>query len=236
MQYSTYLAIATKVKRDLGLEQDDFISPSELIGYCNEAIDECESEIHTIYEDYFLTSATVSLVQGTATYSMPSNIYANKIRAVIYTNGSTIYTVDRIKELNKFIDIMVTDQFSTSAAYRYFLVNDSATAGIKLQLVPPSRETLPNAITIWYLRNANRMGGDADICDIPEFSTFVIQWMKMRCYEKQGDARFTAAIQMVDQQRGQMVETLSAMVPDGDNELEADVSHYRAMSIMGDLG
>lgn len=230
MQYFTYADLANKVLRDLGLEQEEIVRPVELLGYCNEAIDECESEIHTIYEDYFLTSATISLVQGTSTYSLPANIYANKIRAILYTVGSTVYTVPRIKEFNKFLDIMLSNNAGGSGSYRYFIVNDSAAAGIKLQLVPAPHETSANAITVWYLRNANRLALDTDICDIPEFSQFVIQWMKMRCYEKSGDSRTPFAAGIVEQQRKQMVDTLSAMVPDGDNEIESDLSHYRAMS------
>lgn len=235
MQYFTYAELANKVLRDLGLEQEEIVRPVEMLGYCNEAIDEAESEIHTCYEDYFLTSATISLVQGTSTYSLPANIYANKIRAVLYTVGNTIYTIPRIKEFGKFIDIMLSNSTGTGCEYRYFIVNDSAAAGIKLQLVPPVRETSANAVTIWYLRNANRLAADTDICDIPEFSQFVIQWMKMRCYEKSGDSRTPFAAGLVDAQRKQMVETLTAMVPDGDNELEADLSHYRDMSLSGDF-
>ena len=235
MRYWTYAEIKSKVLKDLGLEQEESVRDDELLAYCNEAIDECESEIHTIYEDYFLTSATVDLVSGTSLYAMPSNIYANKIRGVVYRNGNTVYPVTRIKELNRFIDIMMTSTNDTSASYRYFLINNSAATGIQMQLVPASRETLPAAITMWYLRNANRMVALTDICDIPEFTSFVIQWMKMRCYEKEGDGRFQAAATMTDQQRQQMVETLSAMIPDGDTSLEADTSHYRDMMIQGDM-
>lgn len=234
MQYFTYADLANKVQRDLGLEQEEAVRPVELLGYCNEAIDEAESEIHTLYEDYFLTSATISLVQGTATYAMPANIYASKIRAVLYSSGNTIYSIDRIREFKKFMDIMLSNSTATSANYRYFMVNDSAIAGVKLQLVPTARETLPNAITMWYLRNANRLAADDDICDIPEFTPFVMQWMKMRCYEKMGDPRTPFAASLVDQQRKQMVETLTAMIPDGDNMIEADTSHYSDMSIQGD--
>jgi len=101
--------------------------------------------------------------------------------------------------------------------------------------VPTARDTVPNGLTLYYLRNANRMLVDSSVCDIPEFTSFIIQWIKMRCYEKEGDSRFQLAGTLVDQQRRQMIETLTSMVPDGDNEIDSDVSHYRAMMIEGDM-
>jgi hypothetical protein len=75
------------------------------------------------------------------------------------------------------------------------------------------------------------MVDDTSICDIPEFTSFVIQWMKMRCYEKEGDPRFEGAAGLVQQQRKQMIDTLTNMVPDGDNEVEMDTSFYEDMAI-----
>lgn len=229
MRYWTYAEIRDKVLRDLGLEQEEFIRASEMMAYCNEAIDEAEAEIHTLYEDYFLTYANINLVSGTSTYSLPTNIYASKIRGLLYKNNDLIYPVRRVKELNRFEDIEVTTDNNSSEAYRYFLVNDSATTGVKLQLVPASRDTLTNGLKLWYIRNANRMTADVDTCDIPEFISFVLQYMKYRCYEKQGDPRMQPAMAALEQQRRQLNVTLGNMIPDGDNELEMDTSFYKDM-------
>ena len=52
-KYWTLGQIKAKVKRDLDIESEVFIQPDELIEYINDAIDEAESEIHSLYEDYF---------------------------------------------------------------------------------------------------------------------------------------------------------------------------------------
>lgn len=231
MKYWTYAEIKDKVQKDLGIEQEEFVVESELIGYCNEAIDEAEAEIHTIYEDYFLARGTIDFVQGTELYSLPTDIYANKIRGIMFKNNGIVYPLDQIRFSDKFEDIMVNQEFNDSSRYRYLLLNSSATDGVQIQVVPAPRDNITGALTIWYLRNANRIVDDTSLCDIPEFVHFVIQYIKLRVYEKEGHPNMQLAARLVDQQRRQMVSTLTNMIPDGDNEIEQDLSFYEDMSI-----
>jgi hypothetical protein len=71
---------------------------------------------------------------------------------------------------------------------------------------------------------------NAILVDIPEFATFVMQWVKCRCFEKEGDPRLQGAIATLDQQRAQMVDTLTEMIIDSDSEVEPDFTHYQEMS------
>jgi hypothetical protein len=230
MQYWTYAEIKDKVQKDLGIEQEEFVVASELLGYCNEAIDEAEAEIHTIYEDYFLTKATINLVSGTNTYDLPTDIYANKIRGIMYKNGEVMYPLRRIRFSDKFADIMSTEEFNPAGRYRYILMNASATSGIQIEVVPTPRDSITEGLTIWYLRNANRLSADTDYCDIPEFIHFVIQFMKLRVYEKEGHPNTQLAAGLLDQQRRQMVGTLTNKIVDEDTEIEKDLSIYEDMS------
>lgn len=66
--------------------------------------------------------------------------------------------------------------------------------------------------------------------DIPEFATFVMQWVKCRCFEKEGDPRLQGATATLEQQRVQMVGTLAEMVVDLDTTIQGDFSHYQEMS------
>ena len=227
MQYWTYQAIKEKVESDLDLKDESFITPEELMGYCNEAIDDAESEIHAIYEDYFLNSETLALTEGQSEYSLPSDIFANKIRAVIYSNGSINYPVKRIRDSRKFYTLALINQFGQADDYCYILKNPSAATGMKLVLYPASRETSSNNVTIWYIRNANRITSESDVCDIPEFVNFVIQFMKVRCYEKESHPNLAMAIGALEKQRKLMVDTLTEMVPDSDNTIEMDLSFYQ---------
>ena len=65
----TWATLRAKIQRDLDLQDEIFITNTELLGYANEAIDEAEQEVLTIYEDYFLTNENLALVTGTAEYS-----------------------------------------------------------------------------------------------------------------------------------------------------------------------
>ena len=339
----TFKDHADKVKLDLVLNEEDpeetFVTYEELIGYFNDGIDDAEAEIVNLHEDYFLTSDYVPLQVGVAEYPMPKNIFANKLRGVVYANGSIIYPVKRYRTKDKFEAIAVTKQYGDAEYYRYFLSND-APGRRRFVLVPNSRETailppLPSSFTPmqrWYIRQANRIplpgeytnpedilpgavdtgtdvlsvaplfpyvtgdqvkfttnsGGlpaplaqntvyyairvsdnqiklasslanakagtsidlttpgtgfhtlrvaattaiiDATIIDIPEFAAFLQQYVKVQILDKDvGDPRLAKAAAQLKQQREQMIDTLTNMEPDNDDEVEPDLSHYDEMS------
>jgi hypothetical protein len=226
MDYRTYGQLKAKVNLDLDLEDEQFIQPEEMLGYFNAGIDEAESEIHSIYEDYFLDDSTVDLVLNQEFYDLPSNIYANKIRAVTYVNGDDIYPVNKLKSSTRFQLIQEMKTTDGTSDYRYTIKNKASFSKPMMQLVPKSRESGASRLFIDYIRNANRMIDDSSICDIPEFSEFVIQYVKCKCYEKEGHPNLPLAQAELERLRRNMIDTLSNMVPDADTTMEMDVSHY----------
>lgn len=50
-----------KIQDEMDLQEETFISETEYISYINEAIDDVESEIMTLYEGYFNTNTTLDL-------------------------------------------------------------------------------------------------------------------------------------------------------------------------------
>ena len=227
--YWTWQMISDKIENDLDLQSEIFISPTELLAYGNEAIREAEAEIHGIYEDYFLSKSTLTLVTGQEEYDVPSDLYAHKIRRIVYRNGTKCYTIDRIRDWKKFEEYALELINKSSTTYNYFLINSTA-GSPKILMSPPAKEDGP-FITIWYLREANRLVNSTDNCDIPEFVNFVIQYIKVRCYEKEvGHPALPKAMADLEQQRQQMTSTLASMVPDANNEIEADLSLYNEMS------
>src|SRR3972149_6519778 len=111
----TLAQIRTKVQNDLDLLDEDFITVAELDAYINEGIDVAEAEIHTIYEmknqHYFLSVANISLVTGTSYYASPADIYANKIRRLIYDDGSRKYKLRVIKNLDEIPLVESTEDY-----------------------------------------------------------------------------------------------------------------------------
>lgn len=227
-KYWTWAQIREKVRRDLDLEAETFVRPEELVDYANEAIDEAEAEIHSMYEDYFLAKETLSIVNQQEEYDLPANIYAQKIRRIVYNDGSSVYTVDRLQDWKKFEAQNIARNFSTSDLYQYFFLNNVA-GSPKILLVPQGRENGPY-LEVWYLRQANRLEQDTDVCDIPEFYNFIFQYMKVRIYEKEGHPNLQKAVADLEQQRRQMSGTLAQIAPDAQNEIEMDVSFYEEMN------
>lgn len=226
MDYRTYGELKTKVEQDLDLEDEDFIQDGEMLGYFNAGIDEAEAEIHSIYEDYFLDDHAIDLVQGEEYYDLPTNIYAMKIRKLTYVNGDQIYPVNKMKHSSRFQVIQESKRDYGTTDYRYLIKNKATFGKPKIQLVPKSRETASERLWVDYIRNANRMVDEDSICDIPEFSEFVIQYVKTKCYEKEGHPNLPLAQAELERLRKQMVDTLSNMIPDEDTSMEMDVSHY----------
>lgn len=220
MKIWTYAAAKEKVLGDLNLEDEDFISESELLGYFNEAIDEAEAMIHTLYEDYFLTSEALPMVEGVSSVDVPEDIYALKIRHIAYANGGKKYEIKPIRRLKQLADIQADDD------YRY-LIKNSKVDGYKIVFYPEPRETSANNATIWYLRNAAEVTEDSDEIDIPEGINFIFQRVKCACRAKENGGSVPAGdAQALEQQRQLLVETLTGMKPDENNEAEMDLSFY----------
>ncbi len=226
MRYWTWGEIKAKIEAECDLEDEDFVRETELLSYANEAIDEAEAEIHGLFEDYFLTRKSINVNSGDTVLSINTelpDIYADKIRRIIFNYGSSTYTVTRLRDWKKFEQKALTEQNLSTDLYQYMLINTSP-GNPQIMWSPEIRES--GTMMIWYLRNANRLTADADICDIPEFVNFVIAFMKVKVMKKEGHPGLEDAKQELQMQREQMNSTLKERVPDADNELEMDASYY----------
>lgn len=227
MTYPTFSDIETRVRRELDLIDEPSVTQAELISYCNQAIDVAESEIHSLYEDYFLTKANISLVTGQSEYSLPSDIYAAKIRSIVYNVNNQIYEVMRMVDKRMFEKIIRAENYTQNEIYRYILLNASAAAGMKIYLFPPSQETQADALTVWYLRNANRIVNTTDVIDIPEFSNFIVAKMKWLIgINKPGLVAVEGATADAAAQLSLMQESLQNRTPDDWTQVVMDMDTY----------
>lgn len=232
MKYWTWAEIRSKIGAECDLEDEDFVRSAEILGYCNEAIDEAEAEIHSLYEDYFLKYKDISIASGDELFSIPTHIpdiYADKIRGIIFTlsGGTTTYRVNRIKDWKKFEQKGLSDTQTTTDLYQYFLINQTV-GNPQIMLVPKAHEA--GTLKVWYLRNANRLAVDADICDIPEFINFIFAHMKVKVFGKEGHPGYQEALERLETERARMNAVLAARVPDAENEIEMDLSIYGDMN------
>jgi hypothetical protein len=293
----TYGQLSTDLLKELDLEGEIFITKSELLSYFNEGVSKVEADIHTVYEDYFLTSIPYPFVNNIPSYNLPPDIYAQKIRQMWFDDlGARNYEVRKIRQLKEIPFLL--NQTQQSQLYRWMLTNGSKTysftcdapanatigdvytdgtnqftvnstftaataitaigtaapagsgtlsivsgtgdssipyssvsftGGLLINIYPIPLETV-NFATLWYIRNAARFtGADTDVCDIPEFTTVIVQYVKWKCIQKEtGPASpgTQEALSDYNNMRKQMVETLSARIPDEHNEIIQDFSFY----------
>jgi len=229
MAYWTFAQIRDKVERDLDLEGENFITAEEMLGYANEAVDEVERQIHNLCEDYFLTRGTITLVNGQEEYALPTDVYAMKIRSIVYRLGTSVWKVERIRDWHKFeqYEVHQTTQ-GDQIQYGYFIVNP--TAGAPRILLAPTPNEAGSVLKIWYIRNANTLVNDTDVCDIPEAVNYIMQYMKVRCYEKEMSPNLPKAAADLEMEKQTTLATLSQQVVDNSNEIEADYRLYDDMN------
>lgn len=233
-QTITYAQFRQKILADMDLEQEQFISPSELIGYTNTAITDAEALIHGLYEDYFLKTDSFDLVNGQQEYDLPTDIYADKLRRVLLnidnaTSGRlNKYRIQQIKQFDRTLDIDTEDR------YRYILINSSA-GNRKMRFYPiPTQTTTGGGVIRFYIRQANRVDPtesqatiDATLMDIPEFQSFLYAHVKYQIARKE---KLGQDIQvyggLLGDQKKLMEETLTSRTPDEDNHIGKDLSYY----------
>jgi len=213
---------------DLDLRDEDWVSEADLTRWLNEAVRVAESEIHTLYEDYFLTPLEDQAISSGQNYvDYPSDIYANKIRKIIFHDGlgntTTSHEVMREKDLLSGIDKDLYMRDTSLPILTWAPTND-ATNGRRIRLFP--KQGRAGYLDIWYIRNAKQLSADSDVTDIDEFSRFLVQYAKTKVYLKDGDPRADDSKVLEEQYKREMILSLSDMTPDDNNELEMDLDHY----------
>lgn len=221
---ATWLEIKTEIENEYDLTEETFKTPQELLDDANEAIDEIESEIHGIHDKYFETEGYLALVTGESEIDKPTDMYANKITGIFYNDGSTKYEILPLKDKRKILSVETDDR------YMYRVVNSTA-GGSLIKIYPVSRETSSTNVTIHYIRQAIHLVDDASVLDIPEGKAFIKQYVVDKAANKERmtpDAQESPALK---RKRTLLLEVLSSMVDDENNEIEADLSLYREMEL-----
>lgn len=233
MAYKTKLEVVTKINYDLDLEEEEFIQAAEMTGYINDAITIIEAHINTLglRDNYFLTRTTLNLVSGTADYSLPTNIFQDKIKEVTYSNGATIYNIKPLTRDKASEEIEHLNRYSTTEYYQYRIRRDSSAANY-LQLIPASRETATGVVKIEYYRDLERVSADADLVEVPEICLqFIYQYVKTMVYEKESHALYQIAVQKLEKVEDLMISTLQGQLADNSESiLELDKSIYEEIS------
>lgn len=223
--YKTVAQIEAEVRSDLDLIDEPNITAQDILNYVNRGLEIAEAEIVGIHEDYLEKSAPFTLTAGQALYDAPSDLYAMKIRQIVYHNGAIMYEIKRIQGRKQPGKVLESDAFMQNGWLRYKIINASAAAGFKIRLTPVPLESGTQS-EIWYLRALARVTQSTDLVDIPQFYTFIVAFVKWCCADKEHSPFVADLEKQMQNMRDEMVETLEGMVPDDDTEIEMDMSHY----------
>lgn len=227
---STLLELRTMVRTDMDLLDEPAVSDAEINSKINEGIKVAAAKILGLYEDYFLKRGTpISLVAGQAEYNYPTDIFGNKLRALIYRNGSTINEIPR-QGPQKLDSFLATERAEALGSWSsdncsYRPLNTS----FRISPVPTSNET--DVLIPWYIRDAAKLTVDGDSCDIPEWENVVVTYAKWKIASNKpglGDAQKLQT--ELEALMGIMEDSLSNRVPDQWDLVDKDTSLYQEHS------
>lgn len=247
---STLNDLINDVKDDMDINEGTSnvltsISDADIARWIAKGVRSAERVIHGLYEDYFLSKTTIAITANTTEYSYPSDVYANKIRKIVFDNGSEAHEVKRTKDIlsSQVNDILVNSWSNpiltwTPINTSVSLVGVQKTTGRKIKLFPKEGRT--GTLHVWYIRNANKLYDpatddlDGDVsptallneCDIDEFEDYIVQYAKVAALLRDKDPTAADEKMILDELEEAMRSTLSDMAPDQNNELLADTSLY----------
>jgi|LGVF01.2.fsa_nt_gb hypothetical protein len=235
--------IRNQVKDDLGLGQADWVDNDVLDVYIRRAVRKAHREIMKTYEDYFLSTSPVELLGATTHLEYPGDCYANKIRTIIFTNapiGASGTYVIEIKKFKSISSTVVGNIFNidNNQSYKTRWIPITSTEDIsdgaggtykspvnRMELMP-SATTDDGHVEIRYIRKPIDLVKDEDVCDIPEFTDYVVAKTKALYYADDGDQNYIIADKEAKEIWKDMVDTLSNMVLDEDTEILLDTGFY----------
>jgi hypothetical protein len=209
----TWGTLKDEILRECNIEGEDFVSSTELLVFANDAKDEAEAEIVSLYDKYLETETALNITSGVDTYDLPSDIYANKITGM--------YLPDyEIKLLKRKQDLL------TNLPYLRYRITNSTADGIKLKLHPMPTQNL--TATLHYIRQSKPIVDETSVMDIPIADAFIKQYIKDKVQEKElGPMMPKGRSELLEKQKQLLIESLNHMIPDdSSDELEPDLSYY----------
>lgn len=201
----TLAQLRTQARQRADMENSTFISDSELNSYINASYAELYDLLIATYEDYNISSDTISIVANTSSYSLPSNFY--KLRGVDLVldalgNAVTLKPFN-FQERNSYMFTPTWNVVGLSYL-RYHMQGNS----IKFVPVPNTNQT----VKLWYIPAITRLTLDADTVDgVNGFEEYIVidAAMKMRIKEE-------SDIQELVMQKEAMRQRIQAMAASRD--------------------
>ena len=220
---TTLLEIRDRLKDDLDLHEEHWKNDGQLNDLINKSVRKAFRKIIAIHEDYFLSQANVVITAVENEIDYPSNIYANKIKSIHFLWNNSAVEIKPVRRFDSTIMLssIVSDN---SSPYRNWLAIDDLTDGKKIKLFPATGYA--GTLSLWYIREPRLLVDDTDVCDIDEFTEFVVQCTKAAYYALDGDPRYQIEKMEEKELERDLINTLTNMTIGNDDTVVADYSHY----------
>jgi hypothetical protein len=225
MRYWTLDEVRQKIESDLDLlEEPDILSPNELVGYLNDAIDTVEQHFIKLGDYFLATTDRIELIEDQAEYDLPEDIYATKIRQILCDDD---YVVRQLKDIKK----IPLAEDNSGSEYTYMLINNNISGSRpRIRLFPVPKKGDGEYIQVYYTRNATRILSEDDgsqLVDVPEAMLFILCYIKMRIYEKEKNmAMYQSYKEELAEHKQNLMDALAARIDDEDNVIEPDTSLF----------
>jgi hypothetical protein len=216
---ATWGEILAEIEDENDLAEEVFVDSGELLTYANSGLEDLEKKIHVINDNHFAADTSLALVNGTSTYSLPSDIYSTKINGIFYNDGSTKYEIKPLKNLSEIPDIDTNDD------YRYRIINTTA-SGRQIKLYPASRETSSSNVTIFYRRVIKLFVDSTSVLDIPEAKEFVKQYVTDKVKNKERNTPDAPESDSLVAKRKDLLDSLEKMIDDDNTEVAVNTDYY----------
>jgi len=218
----TLLELRTQSRQVADMEDNEFVSDSELNNYINFAIAELHDILISNYgSDYFLSSVSGTTTPGTGDYALPTDFY--KLRGVdVKVNKEDWVTVTQFNfnERNWQEDFGAWS-FAGSSSIRYRIM------GSNIKFTP-----IPHIITdyrLWYIPVATKLTNDSDVLnDVNQYSNFVIisAAMKMLNKEESDISNLAGERQRIIKNIEDSSQNRDAAHPESISDIYAENSEY----------
>jgi len=181
------------------------------------------------------------LISLQSRYPLPSNIYANKLREIVFNDADLIYEVKPYSARKKQWKVAYMNMyyFDDNRVFWYQLVNDQTydpanplSTNVQIEFIPQPKIS-GDYVTLHYLREAAKVpytNNTNTQIDIPEFYDYIKFEMMARCAFKSMNPKYEAVCAWAADAKTRMIQILSTRKEDGSTRIDPDFGFYEEHS------
>lgn len=189
----TLLELRTQARQRADMENTQYVSDAEVNSYINSSIAELYDLLVQAFEDYYISSATITLVAGTDVYTLPNDFY--KVLGV---------DLDTSTNFQNSITLRAYNFAERNRNSFYGQVQSAQITDLQYHIQGPSIRFIPNPVqagfvNLWYVPAATKLVADIDTFDgVNGYEEFIVWDVAMKLKTKEES---DVSIEMMEKQR-----------------------------------